>query len=69
MTAAKDFESTLKRLEALVESMERENLPLEKALQHYEEGVKLSLECQKKLTEAEQIIERVQNAYQKDKKG
>ncbi len=47
------FETALKRLQAIVEELERGDLPLEKALKRYEEGVKLAKVCQERLDQAE----------------
>ena len=51
------FEKALERLEKIVEELESGDLALEEALKRYEEGVKLSRACTKKLTEAEKKIE------------
>ena len=47
------FEAALQKLEAFVEAMESEDLPLENLIKRYEEGVKLAQNCQAKLAEAE----------------
>jgi exodeoxyribonuclease VII small subunit len=47
------FEEALKKLEAIVEAMESEELPLESLLAKYEEGTRLAKTCQDKLGEAE----------------
>jgi exodeoxyribonuclease VII small subunit len=47
------FEKNLERLDAIVRQLDDADLPLEKALQIYEEGMKLSEVCQKQLQEAE----------------
>ena len=52
-----DFETALKTLESLVERMERGELSLEQSLECFEQGIKLTRECQKALTEAEQRVE------------
>ncbi len=52
-----DFEAALKTLEELVERMEAGELTLEQSLQCFEQGVRLTRECQKALTEAEQRVE------------
>lgn len=52
-----EFEQALKRLEAIVEELESGDLSLEKALKHYEEGVKMADLCTKRLTEAEKKVE------------
>ena len=51
------FEKALERLEKIVEDLEAGNIPLEDALKKYEEGVKLSGLCQKRLSQAEKKIE------------
>ena len=51
------FEKALERLEKIVEDLEAGNIPLEDALKKYEEGVKLSSLCQKRLAQAEKKIE------------
>ena len=51
------FEKGLKQLEELVKKMESGEIELEKALEMYEEGVKLSRELERILTEAEKKIE------------
>lgn len=54
------FESSIGRLEKLVEEMEGEDLPLERLIVNYEEGIKLVKACQQKLAEAEKKIEIIQ---------
>ncbi len=51
------FEKNLERLDSIVHQLEDAELPLEKALQIYEEGMKLSEVCQKQLQEAEGRIQ------------
>lgn len=51
-----DFEKRLSRLEEIVEKMETGELPLEDSLKLFEEGVKLSRECNSQLSEAEQKV-------------
>ncbi len=51
------FEKNLERLDAIVQELEDAELPLEKALQLYEEGMKLSEVCHKQLEEAEGRVE------------
>ena len=54
------FETAIGRLEQLVSEMESEELPLERLIVNYEEGVKLVKTCQQKLAEAEKKIEIIQ---------
>ena len=51
------FEKNLERLDAIVHDLEDAELPLEKALQLYEEGMKLSVVCHEQLQEAEGRVE------------
>lgn len=51
------FEKNLERLSAIVAQLESSDLPLERALQLYEEGMQLSAACQKQLEEAEGRVE------------
>lgn len=57
------FEEALKKLEAIVETMESDDLPLESLLARFEEGTRLAKTCQAKLAEAELKIQQLeQNA-------
>lgn len=58
--AGMPFEDALKKLEAIVEAMEADDLPLETLLAKYEEGTKLSRICQEKLAEAELKIQQLE---------
>jgi exodeoxyribonuclease VII small subunit len=51
------FEAALKRLEEIVQRLERGELPLEESLALYEEGIRLSRVCHARLDEAEGRIE------------
>ena len=51
------FEDALKKLEKIVEELEKGDLPLEDSLAKYEEGIKLSRICQKKLETAKKKVE------------
>jgi len=51
------FEKNLARLDAIVQELEDTDLPLDKALVLYEEGMKLSEFCHKQLEEAEGRVE------------
>ncbi len=50
------LEEALDSLEALVERMESGELTLEESLQAFEQGVKLTRECQQALSQAEQKV-------------
>ena len=59
------FEKAMTRLESIVEELERGDLNIDKSLEIFEEGIKMSRLCSKKLNEAEAKIEKLT----KDKKG
>jgi exodeoxyribonuclease VII small subunit len=52
----KKFEEAMKRLENIVESLEKGDLSLEESLKAFEEGMKLLHFCSNKLEEAEQKV-------------
>ena len=54
--AKKTFEENMAQLEKIVEELEGGNLPLEKALKRFEEGMNLSKACFEKLDETEKKI-------------
>jgi exodeoxyribonuclease VII small subunit len=54
---APSIEQAMERLDALVETMESGQLPLDKLIAGYEEGIKLVRLCQEKLDAAEQKIQ------------
>lgn len=47
------FEESLKKLETIVDKLEKGDLPLEESLKLFEQGVDLSAVCKKELDEAE----------------
>jgi exodeoxyribonuclease VII small subunit len=51
------FEECLERLEKIVQELEKGDVPLEKSLTLFEEGMKLSNSCRKELEEAEGKVE------------
>ncbi len=51
------FEDAIEKLEKIVAELEEGGLPLEESLKKFEEGIKLSRFCSKKLKEAERKIE------------
>ena len=53
----KNFEASLAALEKIVRELERGDLPLEESLKLFEQGVKLSRECQERLNQAERRVE------------
>jgi exodeoxyribonuclease VII small subunit len=53
----KNFEAGLAALEKIVRELEHGDLPLEESLKLFEEGVRLSRQCQERLNQAERRIE------------
>jgi exodeoxyribonuclease VII small subunit len=52
-----NLEKSLADLETLVDELESGDLSLEKAMKKFEEGIKLTRQCQAALKEAEQKVE------------
>ena len=50
------FEKAINRLEEIVDTLEKGDIPLEKALELYQEGQVLLKSCQSKLAEAEKKL-------------
>lgn len=59
------FEQSMKKLEKIVQELESGDLPLEEAMQKFEEGIKLSRLCSEKLNETEKKI----TLLMQDKRG
>lgn len=57
MTAEKSFEASLEELEQIVRQLEAGDLALDRSLELFEQGVRLSRECQKRLDDAERRVE------------
>ena len=51
------FEECLQRLEGIVQELEKGEVPLEKSLTLFEEGMNLSSACRKELEQAEGKVE------------
>lgn len=58
------FEIAYKRLDEIVNRMEKESLPLEEALKAFEEGQKTIEQCRKMLEEAELKLKDLRQAEQ-----
>ena len=54
--AKKTFEQAMKQLEQIVQDLESGDMPLEKAIKKFEEGIQLSKYCTSKLDESEKKI-------------
>ena len=59
------FEKAMKRLEVIVEELEKGELDIDRSLEIFEEGIKMSRVCSKKLEDAEKKIEKLT----RDEKG
>lgn len=55
------FERALAELEVIVEHLEKDDVPLEKAIDYYEKGMKLSKLCDEKLQLAEEKMTEIMN--------
>jgi exodeoxyribonuclease VII small subunit len=53
----RSFEASLEALEQIVRELEQGDLPLERSLELFERGIRLSRECQERLNQAERRIE------------
>ena len=62
----KSVEARLSELEAILEELESGDLELDQALKRFEQGVKLSRECQKTLEDAEMKIKILMDNELKD---
>lgn len=54
--AKQTFENAMNKLEQIVKELESSDLPLEKAIKKFEEGVQLSKFCSDKLDETEKRV-------------
>ena len=54
--AKKTFEQAMKQLEKIVQDLESGDMPLEKSIKTFEEGIQLSKFCSEKLDETEKRI-------------
>ena len=52
-----DFEQSLAELESLVTQMEKGDMTLEQSLEAFENGIRLTRECQQRLEKAEQRVQ------------
>lgn len=57
MSTKNSFETSLSALEKIVRKLEEGDLTLEESLKLFEDGVRLSRECQERLNQAERRIE------------
>ncbi|GAA5415465.1 exodeoxyribonuclease 7 small subunit [Paraliobacillus ryukyuensis] len=55
------FEEAMQQLETIVEKLEEGDVPLEKAIQYYQEGMKYSKICSDKLANVEKQMTQIMN--------
>ncbi len=55
----KTLENSIRRLEEIVDKMEKGSIPLDDAVELYEEGIKISQECAEKLKAVELKIKKL----------
>lgn len=58
-TETLSFEEALRRLEAIVQQLERGDVPLDQSITLYEEGDRLRAQCQRRLEAAQARIEQI----------
>lgn len=56
MEKEKTFDEAMKELESIVNQLEQGDVPLEKALDQFQEGIKLSRYCKRIVEEAEKTV-------------
>lgn len=60
------FEEAVKSLEKVVAQLEQEDVPLEKAIELYQEGMSLSKLCDEKLQNAQDKVVKILNNNQEE---
>jgi exodeoxyribonuclease VII small subunit len=55
------FEEAIKEIETIVQKLEQGDVPLEKAIEYFQEGIKLSQICKEKLTKVEKQMTMILN--------
>ena len=64
--AKKSFEQAIQQLEKIIQDLESGDLPLEKSMNKFEEGIQLTRFCSQKLDETEQKIQVLLKDHQGD---
>lgn len=57
------FEEALEKLEEIVDELEKGDVPLEKAMKYYEEGMKLSKKCHDLLANVQEQMVQLMNEH------
>ncbi|WP_088072858.1 exodeoxyribonuclease VII small subunit [Gottfriedia luciferensis] len=55
------FEEAIKEIETIVQKLEQGDVPLEKAIEYFQDGMKLSQICKEKLTKVEKQMTSILN--------
>lgn len=55
------FEEAIREIETIVQKLEQGDVPLEKAIEYFQEGIKLSQICKEKLTKVEKQMTTILN--------
>ena len=63
------FEALFARLEEVTALLEAGDVPLERSVALYEEGMELAQRCQRLLADVEQRVERLREAYDAEAPG
>ncbi|WP_188453697.1 exodeoxyribonuclease VII small subunit [Virgibacillus oceani] len=63
MTNEVTFEEAMIELEKIVEKLETGDVPLEKAINYYQEGMKLSKVCNDKLMNVQEKMTQIMNEH------
>ncbi|GEK91348.1 exodeoxyribonuclease VII small subunit [Alkalibacterium kapii] len=61
MTNEKTFDEAIKELEMIVQKLEQGDVPLEEALDQFQEGIKLSRHCKRIVEDAEKTVTKMVN--------
>ncbi len=56
MNKEKDFETQLAQLQDIVRELESEDVPLEKSMRLFKQGMELGRDCQKRLAQARKEV-------------
>ncbi|HLR08212.1 MAG TPA: exodeoxyribonuclease VII small subunit [Bacillota bacterium] len=57
------FEEAMQKLESIVEKLEKGDVPLEKAIKYYQEGMQLSKLCNDKLIHVQEKMTQIVNEH------
>lgn len=58
----KTFDQSLQELEAIVETLEQGDVPLEEALEQFQQGIQLSQRLKMQLNDAEKFLKKIVDA-------